>query len=249
MSSIKIEKLLPAFLMLLILLFQPACSSDDNETPENINTKKNKTEKKIFVTDQKIFGIKSGIIDYEITGSQTGTKKLYFDDWGRKQAEFTNSTIKVGKYTKHSNLLKITKGDWQYIMDLENETGIKRENPIIENIIELNNQINYGEFGEQLILINGGFESGGDIVADKNCRVYEFKSKNTKSWIWNWLMLKSETKRGNVDITVIAKNIEEDITIPDTVFSPPKNILITEVDLESLRNQAGETNPDYLDEK
>jgi len=244
MLPLNIKKIFPAFLMLIILVIQASCSNDENETPENINTKKTKTEKKLFITDQKIFGIKSGIIEYEITGSQTGTKKLYFDDWGRKQAEFTNSTIKVGKYTKHSNLLKITIGDLQYIMDLENETGIKRENPVIEMIIELKNQTNYGEFGEQLILIDGGFESGGDVIADKNCKVYEFKNKNTKSWVWNWLTLKSETKRGNVDITLNAKNIEENVFIADSVFSPPKNILITEVDLESLRNQAGETNPD-----
>ena len=57
-------------------------------------------------------------------------------------------------------------------------------------------------------------------------------------------MLKSETKRGNIDITVIAKNIEENVAVPDTIFNPPKNILITEVDLESLRNQMGETNPE-----
>jgi hypothetical protein len=244
MSSFNIKKLLTAFLMLLILVFQPACSNDENETPGNTIKNKTKTEKKLFITDQKIFGIKSGIIEYEITGSQRGTKKLYFDDWGRKQAEFTNSTIKVGKYTKKSNLLKITTGDWQYIMDLENETGIKRENPVIEKIIELKNQTNYGEFGEQLLLISGGYESGGDTVADKTCKVYEFKNLNSKSWIWNWLMLKSETKRGKINITVIAKNIEENVSIADTVFSPPKNILITEVDLESLRNQAGETNPD-----
>ena len=241
MLSFNIKKLLPAFLMLLILVFQPACSNDENKIPENITTKKSKKEKKLFITDQKIYGIKSGIIEYEITGSQTGTKKLYFDNWGRKQAEFTNSTIKVGKYTKHSNLLKITKGDWQYIINLEKNTGLKRENPVIEKIIELKNQTNYGEFGEQLLLISGGFESGRDIVADKKCKVYEFKKQNTKSWIWNWLMLKSETKRGNIDITVVAKNIEENVFIADTVFSPPKNILIIEVDLEDLRNQAGET--------
>jgi hypothetical protein len=240
MSSLNIKKLLPAFLMLLILVFQPACSNDENKIPENITTKKSKKEKKIFITDQKIYGIKSGIIEYEITGSQTGTKKLYFDDWGRKQAEFTNSTIKVGKYIKHSNLLKITKGDWQYIINLEDKTGLKRENPVIEKIIELKNQTNYGEFGEQLLLISGGFESGGDIVADKKCKVYEFKKQNSKSWIWNWLMLKSETKRGKINITVVAKNIEENVFIADTVFSPPKNILIIEVDLEDLRNQAGE---------
>ena len=240
MSSLYIKKLLPAFLMLLILVFQPACSNDENKTPENITTKKSKKEKRLFITDQKIYGIKSGIIEYEITGSQTGTKKLYFDDWGRKQAEFTNSTIKVGKYTKHSNLLKITKGDWQYIINLENKTGLKRENPVIEKIIELKNQTNYGEFGEQLLLISGGFESGGEIVADKKCKIFEFKKQNSKSWIWNWLMLKSETKRGKINITVVAKSIEENVFIADTIFSPPKNILIIEVDLEDLRNQAGE---------
>ena len=237
MSSLNIKKLLPALLMFLILLFQPACSNDENKTPENITTKKSKKEKKLFITDQKIYGIKSGIIEYEITGSQTGTKKLYFDDWGRKQAEFTNSTIKVGKYTKHSNLLKITKGDWQYIINLENNTGLKRENPVIEKIIELKNQTNYGEFGEQLLLISGGYESGGDIVADKKCKIFEFKKQNSKSWIWNWLMLKSETKRGNINITVVAKNIEENVFIADTVFNPPLNILIFEVDLEDLRSQ------------
>lgn len=240
MSSLYINKILPAFLMLLILVFQPACSNNENKTPENITTKKSKKEKKIFITDQKIYGIKSGIIEYEIKGSQTGTKKLYFDDWGRKQAEFTNSTIKVGKYTKHSNLLKITKGDWQYIINLENNTGLKRENPVIEKIIELKNHTNYGEFGEQLLLISGGFESGGEIVADKKCKIFEFKKQNSKSWIWNWLMLKSETKRGKINITVVAKNIEENVFIADTVFNPPKNILIIEVDLEDLRNQAGE---------
>ena len=243
MSFFNIKKLLSAFLMLVIFVFQPACSNDENKTPENITIEKTKKEKKIFITDQKIYGIKSGIIEYEITGSQTGTKKLYFDDWGRKQAEYTNSTIKVGKYTKHSNLLKITTGDLQYIINLGKTTGTKRENPLIEKIIELNNQTNYGEFGEQLLLISGGYETGGDIVADKKCKVYEFKKQNSKSWIWNWLMLKSETKRGSINITVVAKKIEENVFIADTVFIPQKNVLIIEVDLEGLRNQEGEMSP------
>jgi len=50
-------------------------------------------------------------------------------------------------------------------------------------------------------------------------------------------MLKSETKRGNINITIVAKNIEENVFIADTVFNPPKNILIIEVDLEDLRSQ------------
>jgi len=57
-------------------------------------------------------------------------------------------------------------------------------------------------------------------------------------------MLKSETKRGNINIIVIANKIEENVIIADTIFSPPKNVLVIEVDLESLRNQEGEISPE-----
>ena len=112
-------------------------------------------------------------------------------------------------------------------------------------------------FGEQVVLDKAslsvhasdriglvGRNGSGKSTFLKIISGYEFKKQNTKNWIWNWLMLKSETKRGNINITVVAKNIEENVFIADTVFSPPLNILIIEVDLEDLRNQEGEINPD-----
>ncbi len=223
-----------------IFLFQFACSNSEKEdAPANIPSGKTE-EIKISITDQKIFGIQSGIIEYEITGSQTGSKKLYFDDWGRKQAEFSNSTIKVGKFSKHSNLLKITNGDWQYIINLEKKTGTKRENPVLTKMYELSNQINYNDFGEQLVLIEGGVKTGSEEVAGKNCTIYNFKNKNSKRWIWNWITLKSESLSGGVHITVTAKNIAENISVPDSVFNPPLDIMVIEVDLQDLRRQTSE---------
>ncbi len=240
MSSLNIKKLLRAFLILFILLFQPACSNSEKEdAPENIPSGKTE-EVKISITDQKIFGIQSGIIEYEITGSQTGNKKLYFTDWGRKQAEFSNSTIKVGKFSKHSNLLKITNGDWQYIINLENKTGTKRENPVLEKMYKLSNQINYNDFGEQLVLIEGGVKTGSEYVAGKNCTIYNFRNTKSKSWIWNWIALKSESLSGGVHITVTAKNISVNVSVPDSVFNPPLDVMVIEVDLQDLRRQTSE---------
>ena len=90
----------------------------NQETRGNLN-------KTPTLVDKRIFDIESGIIEYEITGSQTGTKKLYFTDWGRKQAEYSNTILRVGKYSKEANLLKINDGDWQYIIDLDRKTGTK----------------------------------------------------------------------------------------------------------------------------
>ncbi|MCZ6703594.1 MAG: hypothetical protein O6940_11220 [Ignavibacteria bacterium] len=226
-------------MILLVLLFQPGCSGDEEKTPENIPSGKTE-EIKISIIDQKIFGIQSGIIEYEITGSQTGNKKLYFDDWGRKQAEFSNSTIKVGKFSKHSNLLKITIGDWQYIINLEKKSGTKRENPILGRMYELSNQINYNDFGEQLVLIEGGVKIGSEYVAGKNCTIYNFQNKKSKSWIWNWITLKSESLSGGVHITVTAKNILVNVSVPDSVFNPPPDVMVFEVDLQDLRRQTSE---------
>ncbi|MCH9029686.1 MAG: hypothetical protein IH819_08770 [Bacteroidetes bacterium] len=235
--TFQILKILTLSSYLLIALLLTFCSNNEKvDATENIPSGKTE-EVKISITDQKIFGIQSGIIEYEVTGSQTGNKKLYFTDWGRKQAEFSNSTIKVGKFSKHSNLLKITNGDWQYIINLEKKTGTKRENPVLRKMYELSNQINYNDFGEQLVLIEGGVKTGMEVVAGKNCTIYNFRNKKSKSWIWNWITLKSESLSGGVHITVTAKNIKENVSVPDSVFNPPKNILIIEVDLEDLRNQ------------
>jgi hypothetical protein len=215
-----------------------SCSDENKQT--DTYTSNEKIPKKFSISDKKIFGLKSGIIEYKITGSQTGSKKLYFDDWGRKQAEFSNSTIRVGEYSKHSNLLKITKGDKQYVIDLDDKTGTKRENPVIEKMMDLSNQINYGDFGEQLILIDGGFESGTEIISDKKCKIYKFSKQKKTWWVWNWILLKSEINRGGINITIEAINIEGDVNIPENIFAIPPEVLITEIDLEGLRKRERE---------
>src|SRR3990172_6580297 len=235
MKTLVNKKYLVRFSVYLLMIFFISCGDNSKETSiPQANSNLNNT---FTLKDKKIFGVQSGIIEYEISGSQTGSRKLYFDDWGRKQAEYSNTTIKVGKYSKHSNLLKITNGNWQYIIDLDKSAGTKRENPILEKMFELKDQMNYGEFGEQLILVDGGFESGNEDIEGRRCRIYEFKDLKSKNWIWNWLLIKSEIQSGNVKININANYIRENIPIQDSVFTLPKNVLITEVDLKSLRNQ------------
>jgi hypothetical protein len=54
------------------------------------------------------------------------------------------------------------------------------------------------------------------------------------------LILKSETLKGKVKINVEATSIQENVAIADSIFKPPLDVLVTEVDLESLRNQHSE---------
>ena len=219
----------------LLLISLISCTSKEEKS--KVPRTNSQSKVKLTLRDKKIFGLKSGVVFYDVKGDQVGTKKFYFDDWGRKQAEFSNTTISVGKYKKHSNILKILNNDLQYVIDLDKKNGTKMENPLVEKLYELSNQMNYSEFGEQIILINGGVEAGKETVADRKCKIYEFAKRRSKSWVWNWISLKTESHSGGVDIVTVATNIEENIDVPDSLFSPPKDVLITEIDFSSIKNR------------
>ena len=75
------KKLLIFSIILLTVLSFISCG--DNNKDESDNSGKESTSE-----FQKRYGIKSGVIEYIITGSQEGTKTLYFDSWGMRQAEY-----------------------------------------------------------------------------------------------------------------------------------------------------------------
>ena len=62
---------------------------------------------------QKRYGVKSGVIEYVLSGSQEGTKTLYFDSWGMRQAEYTRSVFTIKGFTKPINVVSIIDGEYQ----------------------------------------------------------------------------------------------------------------------------------------
>ncbi|AFH50373.1 Hypothetical protein IALB_2670 [Ignavibacterium album JCM 16511] len=221
------------FFIITLIIISACSDSNDKET----------TDKKITSTDfSKRYGVKSAIVEYVITGSQSGIKTLYFEDWGMKQAEYTNSVLQIAGFSKNINLLNIISDDSNYIIDLERKTGTKTKNPVKKLIAELQNQKSFGEFGEQILLKSGAMKVGREEFLDKDCDIYEIKNAVTKIWIWKWIPLKTITKTGGVEINSVAKKIEINVSIPSDKFEPPKDVTITEVDLDDIENQVRQQN-------
>ena len=102
--------LFPLLLAISIILF--SCGDSSNDKVDN-------SGKNNSVDFQKRYGIKSGVIEYLITGSQEGTKTLYFDNWGMRQAEYTRSVLSFGGFTKSLNLVSIIDGEYQYMINID----------------------------------------------------------------------------------------------------------------------------------
>lgn len=229
------KKFAGLFILLLITLIITSCtdsSKDDIQTSDKESTSNFK----------KRYGIKSGVIEYVLTGSQEGTKTLYFDDWGMRQAEYTRSVLSVGGFTKSINIVNIIDGEYQYVINMDQRSGTKTKNPVIKAIEELKDQKGFNEFGEQMLLNMGGNKIGRDEILGKECEVYEIGKTGTKLWVWEWVTLKEETNSGGLNRTVIAKKIDIGGSVPSSKFAVPEKVVLNEVDLENIENEMREAN-------
>jgi hypothetical protein len=229
------KKLLLISITLIITITFLSCGDSSKDESD-------KSGKESTSEFQKRYGIKSGVIEYIITGSQEGTKTLYFDSWGMRQAEYTRSILSVSGFTKPLNLVNIIDGEYQYMINIDQNSGTKTRNPILKSIEQLKGQKGFNEFGEQMLLSMGANKIGSESFLGKDCDVYEMKNTGTKLWVWEWLTLKSETKSGGLNINLTATRINEGGSVPAEKFKVPEKVVLNEVDVDNIENEMREEN-------
>ena len=72
---------------------------------------------------------KNATIDYNITGTMNGTKTVYIKDFGRTKAEYSNTSMTVFGMVQPKKEIIITTPEWEYTIDLVENTGSKQSNP------------------------------------------------------------------------------------------------------------------------
>ncbi len=140
----------------------------------------------------KRYGIKSGVIEYEVSGAQSGTETIYFDDWGYREAKYTETELSFGGFSQMTKTLTILEGKTIYTIDLSTNTGTKMENPLFQNVSDEDLQ----EIGERMMKQMGGEKTGTEDVLGRTCDVWEIKQMRGKTWIWNSIPLKTEVNMG-----------------------------------------------------
>lgn len=82
---------------------------------------------------------KNAIINYKISGTMNGEKTIYIKNYGRTTAEYSNTSMKMFGMTQQQKEIIITTPDWEYTIDLVENTGTKQANPKKFMIQEFNN--------------------------------------------------------------------------------------------------------------
>ena len=236
-------------LITLACLFLCACSGNEaTQTEANLeNASTEPTESSPENTQEsssdgegiRRYGIKSGIIEYKISGLQNGTEVIYFDNWGIKEAKYTKTELNIAGVSSKEDKVVLMDGEWSYDYDAIQKKGTKLKNPLYEMFKNMKEK-DLKSLGEKMMKGMGGEKTGEETILGKPCEVWEVKELQMKVWVWENISLKTETNLME-RITVEATKIQENVAIPADKFSAPDDIEFQDVskmmkDIPGLEN-------------
>jgi hypothetical protein len=185
------------------------------------------------------FAIKSGHVTYQLTGNTTGTKSLWWDDFGNKTREEENTVtitriLGMRSETK-TNTVNITKGNRYWSANLDDKTGQTGSIPYIGDYQDYNqlSEVERKQMEDDILASFGGSKVGTERIMGHMCDIIDVMG--TKSWIHKGILLKSEAKVLGITINQMANKFEPNTTVAASRFEPPSGIQYQ--DIEQLQRQ------------
>lgn len=197
------------------------------------------------------FAIKSGHITWELSGNTTGTKSLWWDDYGNKTRTEENTVtvtriLGMRSETK-THTVTITKGDQFWSVNMEDNTGQSGTLPYYDDYD------NYGELSEaeqkqmedDILAAFGGRRVGSEKVMGYTCEIIEVMG--AKTWVYKGVSLKSEAKIMGITVNERATQFDPGARVSVSRFDPPAGIRYQDTD--ALQRQMFVGLDDFDDEE
>jgi hypothetical protein len=189
------------------------------------------------INDQKIFGVKSGKIEYRIEGKTKGSKTLWWDDYGRLQCEVKKTSTKMMGMTTNEEVMTIRNRKGSYHINLIEKTGtfmsLEDEADMTEALAGTSDEAELKRKAEE---ISKGFDAkdvGTETILGRTCIVMEIGKLNGKHWRYKEIPLKMEVKMGGIlgNSVEEAISFDENTTVPASRFEVPADIIIQKTEM------------------
>lgn len=178
----------------------------------------------------------SGIIKYEISGATIiGTEVVYYDDWGSREAKYTNTTMELGGVTVKRNTLTLLEdnGRWINNVDLNERTGIRMENPRYKEYVG-KSRVELEKIAKENLIDAGARRTEIARVAGKPCVVWGEQYTGVETYTWNGIILKKISGPGFSRTITEATEIIERVAIPEEKFAIPPDIQMKTVEMSTF---------------
>lgn len=180
---------------------------------------------------QKIqqYAVKSGHVEYQLSGNTTGTKSIWWDNYGSLSRTETKSVSRskmfgISTETKTHDIT-IMDGKQFWSANLIENTGQKGNLPYYQEMAQINENMTEAEkqkMGKDILEAFGGEIVGTENVLGNKCEIV--KLMGAKCWIYKGIALKSDAEMLGIKTTETAVKFEKNISISKSKFTPPGSI-------------------------
>jgi len=209
---------------------------------ENCARKKANTESSATTIPDSLrrYPFRSAVIELKYSGSASGKQMIYIDDYGVKETTVDSLSMKLMGMELPNAKMQIRKGDSLYQIDFVRGMATRGVSHL-----SAGDEKAMSSMGEEMAKGMGmKKDSAEETVAGQRCTVWSSEQLGTKSWLWNNITLKSESKIGDDRILLDAVSVRLDVPVPAGEFDAPGRIHYTtqeEIEgmLKSMDKKAG----------
>ncbi|HRE61032.1 MAG TPA: hypothetical protein PL096_07970, partial [Micropepsaceae bacterium] len=150
--------------------------------------------------------VEAATVVYELGGIQSGTKTVYWDNYGRRELAVSKTSITAGSMTIEREEIVLTLPDFIYTIDPVARTATRVPNPVRDMA---QGQPDVVGMGLDILRNMGGTQTGTETIAGITCDVWSVPSLHTTTCIWQGVPLSNETNMAGMNVTVRATSIVE----------------------------------------
>lgn len=192
---------------------------------------------------QKRFQVKSGHIEYTLSGMTAGTKSIWWDHFGEKYREEDNTsqTVRTLKGTEvvKNHSLSISDGTYYYNVNMATMHGTKLHKNAVPDFSFLGSGLNDNEMeqlGKGLLKgLGGKVQKKSESVLGRICDVTKLMGATVH--VYKGLTLRSYAKIKSQENREESVSFEENITISPSKFTPPGNAILEDVSADVSGNE------------
>lgn len=182
----------------------------------------------VFSAEPNKYQIKSGIIEYQISGNQVGAETFYFENYGQKEARHINSTMTIFGIKQSIEQVVYVDGDWSYTYDPKKNSAERVNNKeLARQMMEGTKSQSLREFGEEVMKDMGGNKTGSKKILGKSCDIWDISKIGATVCVYkNSVPLELTFNIGGFEVNSVATSISENVSVPSEKITLPKNAKI-----------------------
>ena len=169
------------------------------------------------------FALKSGYVEYKISGNSEGLKKVWWDDYGQKSYVEQKSTTSTSLFgitsTEETHTVTVTKDGRFWTANLIDQTGRKGKLPTSQEMLGSDlTEEEQKKLADEILASLGGEKIADEEFMGYSCEV--IKIMGSKSWIYKGVVLKSTVSMMGIEVKEEAVAFKPGMNVPSSKFTP-----------------------------